>query len=85
MRLLPSSWPAGRSLLSHNLAGVGFHRGSSITPAGVPQRLSWEKRLQQRAERASVQAAQKAVTDTIIEEKRVRLGAAVGYSIRFEG
>ena len=46
-------------------------RGSSIT--GVPQlKPSWEKRLKQREERTSVMAAQKAVTDTIIEEKRVR-------------
>ena len=46
-------------------------RGSSTTR--VPQlRDSWEKRLQQRAERAAVQAAQAAIDDQIRTEKQAR-------------
>ena len=44
-------------------------RGSSTT--AVPQlRKSWDRRLKERADHAAVQAAQKAVDDTIREQKR---------------
>ena len=49
-----------------------IHRGSSITSSAQKAKPSWEKRLQERAELKSVQAAQNAITDTIIAEKRVR-------------
>merc|ERR1712129_334580 len=45
-------------------------RGSSITSSAQKAKPSWEKRLQERAELKSVQAAQNAITDTIIAEKR---------------
>lgn len=60
------SWHAQFSTL------FSIHRGSSITSSSQKAKPSWEKRLQERAELKSVQAAQNAITDTIIAEKRVR-------------
>ena len=49
-----------------------IHRGSAILSTAQKAKPSWEKRLQQRAELKSLQAAQSAANDTIIAEKRVR-------------
>ena len=48
------------------------HRGTSNIAVGKI-RSSWDQRLQQRAERAAVLAAQKAVDEEIRTQKRVRL------------
>ena len=64
-----SQAPSRRAQLSTLFS---IHRGSSITSSAQKAKPSWEKRLQERAELKSVQAAQNAITDTIIAEKRVR-------------
>ena len=61
----PSCRPQLSTLLS-------IHRGSSVLSTAQKAKPSWEKRLQQRAELKSLQAAQSAANDTIIAEKRVR-------------
>ena len=51
------------------------HRGRASGTTAVPQlRASWDKRLQERAERAAVMAAQAEVDETIRKEKQA-LGA----------
>ena len=57
-------------------------RGSSITSSAQKAKPSWEKRLQERAELKSVQAAQNAITDTIIAEKRAARAAREAKALR---
>lgn len=57
-------------------------RGSSVVSTAQKAKPSWEKRLQQRAELKSLQAAQSAANDTIISEKRAARAAREAKALR---